>query len=61
MDGQLPPLTVIEYALLLAQPFALVAVMVKLNVPLVVSDPLKTPVAGFKFNPGGSEPLAVKL
>jgi hypothetical protein len=47
---------VIVYDLLSAQVPKPVAVTVKVNEPLADGVPLKTPVAEFSDNPGGSEP-----
>jgi hypothetical protein len=57
MVGQPPPPMVIEYdfAALAHEPKP-VAVTLKLNVPLVVGVPLKTPVEVFRFSPGGRLP-----
>jgi hypothetical protein len=51
--GQPPPM-VIEYAFDPVHPPKPVAVIVKLDVPLSVGVPLRTPVAGFNDRPGGS-------
>ena len=58
MTGQLGPLGIpIVYARLPGQPFASVAVIVRLKTPVVVGVPEMTPVVGLSVRPGGSAPL----
>lgn len=57
MIGQLGALGIeIVYARLPGQPFASVAVIVKLNCPAVVGVPEMTPVVELSVSPGGSAP-----
>ncbi len=54
MTGQ--PMTTV-YPALPAQPFASLAVTVKMFVPVTVGVPLITPVFVLRFSPTGSKPL----